>query len=69
MDAAAAHWHSSLYPLLLADDFTREEEVETNAGEHGDGIGGVHGGNNKMWRSRMKRREAIMRGAGRKVEK
>lgn len=68
MDAAAVHWHSSLYPLNLTDDFTRKEEEESNTGEHGDGSGGAHGGNDEMWRSRMKRREAIMRGAGRKVE-
>lgn len=67
MDAAAVHWHFSLYPLPLTDDFTREEE-ESNTGEHGDGSRGVHGGNHEMWRSRMKRREAVMRGAGRKVE-
>lgn len=42
MDAAAAHWHSSPYPLLLTDDFTREEE-ESNTGKHGDGSEGVHG--------------------------
>lgn len=68
MDAAADHWHFSLYPLLLTDDFTREEE-ESNAGEHGDGSGGVLEGNHEMWRSGMRRREAVRRGIGRKVEK
>lgn len=47
MDAAAVHWHLSLYPLLLTDDFTREGE-ESNPGEHGDGSGGVHGGKHEM---------------------
>lgn len=61
MDDAAVHWHSSLYPLLLTDDFTRVEE-ESNTGKHGNG-------GHDMWRSRMKRREAVTRGAGRKVEK
>ncbi len=51
MDAAADHWHFSLYPLPLTDDFTREEE-ESNTGEHGDGSGGVLEGNHEMWRSK-----------------
>lgn len=29
----------------------------------------MHGGNHEMWRSGTKRREAVMRGAGRKVER
>ncbi len=54
MDAAAVHWHSSLHPLPLTDDFTREEE-ESNTGEHEDGSGGVlWGEDHEMWRSRMK---------------
>lgn len=36
MDAAAVHWHLSLYPIPLTDDFSREEErrkaIQENTG-------------------------------------
>ena len=49
MDAAAFHWHLSLYPIPGNDDFSREEE----SGEHRDDSVGVMGGNVKWWRSRL----------------
>lgn len=55
MDAAAAHWHSSLYPLLLHDDFTREEKEENTMVEHGDGSGGDAWG--EQWNVEVKNEE------------
>lgn len=46
-----------------------EKRRKAIRGKHGDGSGGVHAGNDEMWRSRMNRREAETRGAGRKAEK
>lgn len=68
INAAAVYWHSSLYPLFLFDEFNRAKEANS-AGEHGDGSGGVCVGNNEIQRSGKKKREAVMRRVGRKVEK
>lgn len=52
-------------PIPASDDFTREKEESKN----GENMEMVVEGCGEMSRLRMKRRKAVMRGAGRKVEK
>lgn len=59
-------WHKSLYPLLMT---LPEKRRKAKMGRTWRWQWRGAWGNGEMWRLRMKRRKAVMRGAGRKVEK